>query len=146
MPRWTRLSFAGGNFKRPAELHASVMRQLAACERRAGLPASHVPTPAGRFADLLEALHDQTGERVVVLVDEYDKPILDALEGPAPAGERSETPAAANAQATAKRDDLRGLYGTIFRVGIGVPMIRNVYQRRLRIPPYCFSALVGLPP
>ena len=108
-----RLSFAGGNFKRPAELHASVMRQLAACERRAGLPASDVPSPAGRFADLLEALHDRTGERVVVLVDEYDRPILDALEGPAPAGERGETPAAANAQATANRDDLRGLYGTI---------------------------------
>ena len=104
-----RLSFAGGNFKRPAELHASVMRQLAASERRAGLPASHVPTPAGRFADLLEALHDRTGERVVVLVDEYDKPILDALEGPAPSRERGETPAAANAQATANRDDLRGL-------------------------------------
>jgi len=108
-----RLSFAGGNFKRPAELHASVMRQLAACERRAGLPASGVPTPAGRFADLLEALHDQTGERVVVLVDEYDKPILDALEGPGPSEERGETPAAANAQATANRDDLHGLYGTI---------------------------------
>ncbi|MYN66676.1 MAG: ATP-binding protein [Acidobacteria bacterium] len=108
-----RLSFAGGNFKRPGELHASVMRQLAACERRAGLPASDVPTPAGRFADLLEALHDRTGERGVVLVDEYDKPILDALEGPAPAGERGEMPAAANAQAIANRDDLRGLYGTI---------------------------------
>ncbi len=108
-----RLSFAGGNFKRPAELHASVMRQLAASERRAGLPASGVPTPAGRFADLLEALHDRTGERVVVLVDEYDKPILNALEGPAPSGERGETPAAANVQATANRDDLRGLYGTL---------------------------------
>ena len=108
-----RLSFAGGNFKRPAELHASVMRQLAASERRAGLPVSDVPTPAGRFADLLEALHDQTGERVVVLVDEYDKPILDALEGPALSGERRETPTAANAQAIANRDDLRGLYGTI---------------------------------
>ena len=94
-----RLSFAGGNFKRPAELHASVMRQLAARERRGGLPASHVPTPAGRFADLLEALHDQTGRRAVVLVDEYDKPILDALDAP-------ET-------ARANRDDLRGLYGTI---------------------------------
>ena len=108
-----RLSFAGGNFKRPAELHASVMRQLAASERRAGLPASGVPTPAGRFADLLEALHERTGERVVVLVDEYDKPILNALEGPAPSGERGETPAAANPQATANRDDLRGLFGTL---------------------------------
>ncbi len=108
-----RLSFAGGNFKRPAELHASVMRQLAASERRAGLPASHVPTPAGRFADLLEALHDQTGERVVVLVDEYDKPILDARDEAEPAAdERGGTPTA-HVQAKANRDDLRGLYGTL---------------------------------
>ncbi len=107
-----RLSFAGGNFRRPGELQASGMQQLAAAERRAGLPASEVPTLAGRFADLLEALHDRTGERIVVLVDEYDKPILNALEGPAPSGERGETPAA-DSQATANRDDLRGLYGTL---------------------------------
>ena len=107
-----RLSFAGGNFRRPGELQASGMQQLAAAERRAGLPASEVPTLAGRFADLLEALHDRTDERIVVLVDEYDKPILNALEGPAPSGERGETPAA-DSQATANRDDLRGLYGTL---------------------------------
>ena len=109
-----RLSFAGGNFKRPGELHASAMQQLAATERRAGLPASTVPTPAGRFADLLETLHERTGERVVLLVDEYDKPILDAREAPersADAGERA--PGDGNAQALANRDDLRGLYGAV---------------------------------
>jgi len=108
-----RLSFAGGNFKRPGELHASIMHQLAATESRAGLPTSELSMPAGRFADLLEALHDRTGQRVVVLVDEYDKPILNALEGSAPSDGRGETPAAANAQATANRDDLRGLYGAL---------------------------------
>ena len=109
-----RLSFAGGNFRRPGELQASVMQQLAGAERRAALPASDVPTPAGRFANLLEALHERTGERVVVLVDEYDKPILNALEGPARAAEeRQEASVAADAQATANRDDLRGLYGTL---------------------------------
>ena len=108
-----RLSFAGGNFRRPGELQASAMQQIGAVEHRAGLPASEVPTPAGRFADLLEALHERTRERVVVLVDEYDKPILNALEGSAPSDGRGETPADANAQATANRDDLRGLYGTL---------------------------------
>ena len=108
-----RLSFAGGNFRRPGELQASAMQQIAAAERRAGLPAFEVPTLAGGFSDLLEALHDRTGERIVVLVDEYDKQILNALEGPAPSGERGETPAAADAQATTNGDDLRGLYGTL---------------------------------
>ena len=108
-----RLSFAGGNFRRPDELRASTVQQLAAAERRARLPASDIASPAGRFADLLEALHERTRERVVVLVDEYDKPILNALEGSAPSDGHGKTPAAANAQATANRDDLRGLYGTL---------------------------------
>ena len=54
---------------------------------------------AGRFSHLLEELHLRTGQTVVVLVDEYDKPILDVLETPA--------------VARANRDYLRGLYGTI---------------------------------
>ena len=56
-------------------------------------------TAAGRFAFLLEALHRQTGQRVAVLVDEYDKPILDVLEQPE--------------VARTNRDYLRGLYGVI---------------------------------
>ena len=56
-------------------------------------------TAAGRFAYLLEALHRQTGQRVAVLVDEYDKPILDVLEN--------------REAARANRDYLRGLYGVI---------------------------------
>ena len=61
--------------------------------------ATEYLTAAGRFAYLLEALHGQTGQRVAVLVDEYDKPILDALETPE--------------VARANRDYLRGLYGVI---------------------------------
>ena len=109
-----RLDFAGGNFKRPGELHSSAMRQLAAAERRAGLPISDLPTPAGRFAELLEALHERTGERVVVLVDEYDKPILDARDAAGTSEtEGRRTTLTGNAQAKANRDDLRGLYGTL---------------------------------
>jgi len=33
-----------------------------------------------RFAELIQALYEKTGRRVVVLVDEYDKPILDSIE------------------------------------------------------------------
>ena len=35
-----------------------------------------------RFGYLIKSLHERTGQRVVVLVDEYDKPILGALEQP----------------------------------------------------------------
>ena len=93
-----RLSFGGGNFKEPDYLHTNLMAQLDAVERRTQVVSEYATGPE-RFAHLLEALHDQTGQPVAVLVDEYDKPILDALEEPA--------------VARANRDFLRGLYGVI---------------------------------
>ena len=93
-----RLDFGSGNFKEEGYLQANVMEQLAAIERRAKIVSEHTTVP-GRFASILEILHAQAGQRVVVLVDEYDKPILDALEEPE--------------IARANRDFLRGLYSTI---------------------------------
>ena len=93
-----RLSFAGGSFKQPELLEDNVMEQLAAVERRHGVEANYRTAP-GRFAYLLEALREGTGQRVAVLVDEYDKPILDALAKPE--------------LARANRDALRGLYSAI---------------------------------
>ena len=93
-----RLSFGGGSFRDSDLLEANVMEQLAAAERRLGVVSEYL-TAAGRFAFLLEALHRQTGQRVAVLVDEYDKPILDVLEQPQ--------------VARTNRDYLRGLYGVI---------------------------------
>ena len=93
-----RLSFGSGNFKEPDYLEAMLMEQLAAAERRADIVSEYATAP-GRFAFLLEALHDQAGQPVAVLIDEYDKPILDALELPE--------------VARANRDFLRGLYAVI---------------------------------
>ncbi len=94
-----RLDFSrGGDFRAPDGVRVSVERQLAAAERRAGLEPCLVEASV-RFWELIEALHERTGRRVVVLVDEYDKPILDAL------GDRE--------LALANRDFLRSLYGVI---------------------------------
>ncbi len=93
-----RLSFAGGNYTEPGALHANLMAQLDAVERRSGV-ASKYSTGPERFAAMIEALHRKGGRPVAVLVDEYDKPILDALDAP-------ET-------ARANRDFLRGVYGVI---------------------------------
>jgi len=94
-----RLSFGGGSFMEPAALHADVMAQLDGLARDMGAPVRYDTAPA-RFRHLLQALHKKTGQRVVVLVDEYDKPILDAL-------------VEAREVARANRDYLRGLYGVI---------------------------------
>ena len=91
-----RLDFAGGSFKEPGAVHRRVMELLAAAE--GGEVASEYTAP-GRLARLLDTLHRQAGQPVAVLVDEYDKPILEALDVPA--------------VARANRDYLRGLYGVI---------------------------------
>ncbi|MCY4374772.1 MAG: AAA family ATPase [Spirochaetaceae bacterium] len=66
---------------------------------QAGVSPRYATAPE-RFAHLIRALHAHAGQRVAVLVDEYDKPILDALV------EKPEV-------ACANRDYLRGLYGVI---------------------------------
>ena len=114
-----RLSFAGGNFKRPGALVESASAQIDDIGRHAGLDCGPGSAPV-RFRRLIQALHERTGERVVVLVDEYDKPILDARGEPedsaderAPAADERAAAPAPNAQARANHDDLRGLYGSI---------------------------------
>ena len=93
-----RLDFGSGNFKEPNYVQANVMTQLHTIAEDAGI-ASHYDTAPECFGDLIRVLHRQVGQRVVVLVDEYDKPILDALEVPE--------------VARANRDFLHGLYSTI---------------------------------
>ncbi|WP_045216606.1 ATP-binding protein [Desulfonatronovibrio magnus] len=34
----------------------------------------------GKFAELIFTLHEKTGQKVVILIDEYDKPVLDNIE------------------------------------------------------------------
>ena len=93
-----RLSFGAGHFKDPGYLHKNVMAQFDAVERSASVSSKYDTGPE-RFAHLLEALHGETGRPVAVLIDEYDKPILDALEVPD--------------IARTNRDYLRGLYAVI---------------------------------
>ena len=93
-----RLSFGSANFKDPERLEEDVSLQLEYLEEEAGIPPREVNS-ALRFRRLLQALHRNSGRRVAVLVDEYDKPILDVLEQPE--------------VALANRDYLRGLYGVI---------------------------------
>ena len=93
-----RLSFGSGNFKEPGYLHTNLMAQLDVLEEQLGV-ASRYDTAAERFGHLVRMSSAQAGQRAVVLVDEYDKPILDALDAPE--------------VARANRDFLRGLYAVI---------------------------------
>ena len=93
-----RLSFGSGHFQGPDDLRTEVTDRLNAMEADTGVTARADSIPA-RLCHLIEALHRRTGRRVAVLVDEYDKPILDALDTPE--------------IARANRDFLRGLYAVV---------------------------------
>ncbi len=93
-----RLSL-GRKYDGPADIERNILVQLTAIERQAGLAASPWSTAPEYLFDVLERLHHTTGQRVVVLVDEYDKPILDGL----PDLDR----------ARANREALRSVYGII---------------------------------
>ena len=93
-----RLSVGSGHFQGPDDLRTEVTDRLKAMEDAAGVTARPDSVPA-RLRHLIEVLHRRTGRRVVVLVDEYDKPILDALGAPD--------------VARANRDFLRGLYAVV---------------------------------
>ena len=93
-----RISFGSGNFLDPNWLPESIAVQLDEIGENAGIKARYSAAPA-RFTHLIRALHQGAGQQVVVLVDEYDKPILDALADPE--------------VARTNRNFLRGFYGAI---------------------------------
>ncbi len=93
-----RLSFGGGVMRSPEDLGEKIQDLLATNQEQLGVRCTR-PTPRGCFAELIRLAHAQSGERVVVLVDEYDKPILDNLGRPEVAHEI--------------RDGLRDLYSVI---------------------------------
>jgi hypothetical protein len=73
------LSFGGENFLEPGSLEKKIGKFLADNENIYGKnPNSQ--TIGSRFSDLLKAAHQKYGRRAVVLIDEYDKPLLDVLD------------------------------------------------------------------
>jgi len=76
-----RLSFGGGVARQSGELVAKIREQLTIIQAALGIRCEE-PTLAGGFAELIRKAHATRGERVVVLVDEHDKPILDNITDP----------------------------------------------------------------
>ncbi|GAB6192361.1 ATP-binding protein [Desulfocastanea catecholica] len=76
-----RISFGGGVVGDRGELGDILHQQLCYHEGRFGLKPQFSDARS-RFLDLIRRVYEQTGQRVVILVDEYDKPILDRIEEP----------------------------------------------------------------
>ena len=93
-----RISFGGGIIENKADLTNKIQEQLRINQEILHITCQDQSTSVC-FAELVRLTHEKTGQRVVILVDEYDKPILDNLLKPDVAKEI--------------RDGLRNFYSVI---------------------------------
>ncbi|MDO9141582.1 MAG: AAA family ATPase, partial [Methylobacter sp.] len=94
-----RLSFGGGVIHDRAHLDRRIFTILDNNQVNLAVNCQHTDDIGDFFESLIKKTVEQTGRRVVILVDEYDKPILDNLAKPEIAKEI--------------RDGLRNLYSVI---------------------------------
>ena len=73
------ISFSNGNFTDGKILRQILEDYVAEIETVYGRNPN-ANTIGGRFASVLKAAHKMTGRRAVVLIDEYDKPLLDVID------------------------------------------------------------------
>ena len=93
-----RFSFGRKNYNQQQSLAESLNQQLSRLEQTFDVKRQF-DDAGSRFADLMDNVSSKAKLPVVVLIDEYDKPILDAISSPELAKEN--------------RDFLRGFYSTI---------------------------------
>ena len=74
------LDFNGIDYTMPNALRAKFEGYFAQWEEACGVTTGPDFNPASRFERIIQAAVQQSGQKVVVLVDEYDKPLLDVLE------------------------------------------------------------------
>lgn len=96
-----RMEMSGGNYTLEGDLLETMDSMLLDIEEKFDLKTEE-SRPALRLKRIIKKLYKQTGQKVVVLVDEYDKPIVDALEYPE--------------IAVANRNELRTIYGILKNV------------------------------
>lgn len=76
-----KIDFNGDRFTQPGILEAKIEGHIAQWENIYGKNPAELTT-GDRFTGVLRRAAEQYGHRAVVLIDEYDKPILDALDTP----------------------------------------------------------------
>ena len=91
-----RIDFANGNFNQAGTLESMLEGYVGSWERIYGKDELYNDL-GSRFRYVLEQAYQKTGKKAVVLIDEYDKPLLDVLGGE---------------QENINRNILKGFYGT----------------------------------
>ena len=73
-----KISFGRGTYETKDKLLSIIDAILNENENQFGIEKTS-DNPAVRFSNLIKTVSNQTGKQLVILIDEYDKPILDAL-------------------------------------------------------------------
>ena len=74
-----RIDFNGDDFTRVNALDGALNSIVTKLEKQYKVNVTDGTSIGRRFQDVIAEIHRQTGRRVVVLVDEYDKPLLDVM-------------------------------------------------------------------
>ena len=77
-----KISFAGNKYDTLNALQVSLARVLEGFEKKYEVVNSRGMEWGPRLADVLETAYEKTGMQPVVLVDEYDAPLLDSMDKP----------------------------------------------------------------
>lgn len=75
------LDFTGSRYAVLSDLQAALDQQLSGWESLYGIEPRYAD-PSARFKDVIDAAYSKTGKKVVVLIDEYEKPIIDNIDNP----------------------------------------------------------------
>ena len=76
-----RLDLSNGKYFEKELVHGTINAILKQHEKRWGITKPEDPTNYdARLTAMIQAAYEQTGERVVILVDEYDAPMLDSIK------------------------------------------------------------------
>ena len=75
-----RLDLSNGKYYEKEQVHPTINFVLEQQEEKFGISKPEDPTNYDtRLSRLIKAAHEQTGEKVVILIDEYDAPMLDSI-------------------------------------------------------------------
>ena len=78
-----RLDLSNGKYYDEKLVHGTINTIIKQQEEKYGITNPEDPTNYdSRLTELIKAAHKQTGEKVVILIDEYDAPMLDSISNP----------------------------------------------------------------